>query len=301
MRDMLTVSTEELTSRSWSVEEAQAYCTRLATEHYENFPVGSAFIPRELRPHVHAIYAFARTADDYADESDVVEGLRLPLLENWEAQLLQSVWRNPQHPVFIALKETMARFELPVDLFRDLITAFKLDVVRKRYATFQDVLFYCRHSANPIGRLVLLLFGVRDPDHYKLSDSICTALQLANFWQDVRVDLEKDRIYIPLKDMERFGYSEVDLVAHRYNDSFRELIRFQVDRTRSLFEEGRPLCSVVDRSLRFELNLVWRGGMHILELLEARGFNMFAHRPVLTSTTWAWLGAKAFWSSRFSP
>jgi squalene synthase HpnC len=291
---------EDLTSRSWTVEQAFAFCDSLTAGHYENFPVGSLLVPRELRPHVHAIYAFARIADDYADEPQYHDSMRLALLENWESQLLQSLWRRPQHPVFIALKETIERFGLPPDLFRDLLTAFKLDVVKKRQPTFSDVLAYCRCSANPVGRLVLLLFQYRDPELHELSDAVCTALQLANFWQDIPIDLAKGRIYLPLEDLERFGYSEEDLNARVYNDAFIRLMRFQTERTRSLFSKGRPLARRVGKDLRFELSLVWEGGNHILRLLEKNRFDVFSRRPVVTKAGWVQLGARAFWASRFS-
>jgi squalene synthase HpnC len=292
--------TEDITAYAWSVEQAYAYCEALTSRHYENFPVGSRLIPKTLRSHVHAIYAFARVADDYADEPQYPESTRMALLENWESQLLQCVWRKPLHPVFIALKETIERFDLPPDLLRDLLTAFKLDVVQKRYATFSDLLFYCRHSANPVGRLVLLLFGYRDPDLHALSDHICTALQLTNFWQDLLIDRAKGRIYIPQEDLGRFGYSEADLMGEVYNEAFRSLMRHQVERTRDLFRSGQPLCRKVGKDLRFELSLICQGGLSILKMIERNRFNMFAHRPVLDARAWAWLAAKTFFTSRVS-
>jgi len=265
---------------SWTLEEAFAYCERLASSHYENFPVGSRFIPNRLRPYVHSVYAFARIADDFADEPEVVDTLRLPFLENWENQLLQCVWRKPQHPVFIALKETIERFDLPVTLFQDLLTAFKMDVTIKRHGRFEDLLTYCRYSAIPVGRLVLFLFGYRDPELHALSDSICTALQLTNFWQDVAVD-EKDRVYLPLEDMAKFGYREEDLKAHRCNEAFRNLMRHEIAQTRELFHQGRPLCDRVGRDLRFELHLIWNGGMAILDRIERVDYNVFTRRPTI--------------------
>jgi len=270
----------QLDERSWTLEEAFDYCERLASSHYENFPVGSRFIPKRLRPYVHSIYAFARIADDFADEPDYVDNLRLAFLENWENQLLQCVWRKPQHPVFVALKETIERFDLPVALFQDLLMAFKMDVTTKRRQRFEDLLTYCRYSANPVGRLVLLLFGYRDPELHALSDAICTALQLANFWQDVAID-EKDRVYLPLDDMAKFGYSEEDLKAHRCNEAFRNLMRHEIARTRELFHQGHPLCDRVGRDLRFELHLIWNGGMTILDRIEGAGYDVFARRPTI--------------------
>jgi len=270
----------QLEERSWTLDEAFEYCERLAATHYENFPVGSRFIPKKLRPYVHSIYAFARIADDFADEPDTLDNLRLAFLENWENQLLQCVWRTPQHPVFIALKETIHKFDLPVTLFQDLLMAFKMDVTTKRRERFEDLLTYCRNSANPVGRLVLLLFGYRDPELHALSDSICSALQLANFWQDVAMD-EKDRVYLPLDDMAKFGYREEDLKEHRCNEAFRNLMRHEIARTRELFHRGRPLCDKVGRELRFELHLIWNGGMTILDRIESMDYNVFIHRPIL--------------------
>jgi squalene synthase HpnC len=270
----------QLDERSWTLEEAFDYCDRLASSHYENFPVGSRFIPKKLRPYVHSVYAFARIADDFADEPHYVDNLRLAFLENWENQLLQCLWRKPQHPVFVALKETIERFDLPVALFQDLLMAFKMDVTTKRRQRFEDLLTYCRYSANPVGQLVLLLFGYRDPELPTLSDAICTALQLANFWQDVAVD-EKDRIYLPLDDMAEFGYREEDLKAHRCNEAFRNLMRHEIARTRELFHRGRPLCDRVGRDLQFELHLVWNGGMTILDRIERADYNVFTCRPTI--------------------
>ena len=290
---------QDLASRPWTLEEAFGYCAGIAQKHYENFPVGSFLIPKEIRRHIHAIYAFARTADDFADEPETPDNLRMAFLENWESQLMQSVWRSPQHPIFIALKETIRQKDLPLDLFRDLLTAFKLDVIQNRHASFDDVLNYCRHSANPIGRLVLFLFGYRDPALHLLSDSICTGLQLTNFWQDLMVDLEKGRIYIPTEDFKRFDYSEEDLRNRTYNDAFQNLMAFQINRTRVLFREGHALCRQVGRNLRFELNLVWKGGNFILDSLESQQYDIFSKRPVLNKSSWIWLGAKTFLLSRF--
>lgn len=282
----MTRSSQEaqVEERSWTLEEAFEYCGRLAATHYENFPVGSRFIPKKLRPYVHSIYAFARIADDFADEPDTLDNLRMAFLENWEGQLLQCIWRTPQHPVFIALKETIQKFDLPVTLFQDLLMAFKMDVTTKRHGRFEDLLAYCRYSANPVGRLVLLLFGYRDPEFHTLSDSICTALQLANFWQDVAVDYQKDRIYLPRKDMSKFGYREEDLKDGRHNEAFRNLMRHEIVRTRDLFHHGRPLCDKVGRDLRFELHLIWNGGMTILDRIESADYNVFIHRPTLRLT-----------------
>jgi len=267
--------------RAWTLAESFDYCDRLAAGHYENFPVGSRFIPKRLRPYVHSIYAFARIADDFADEPETLDNLRLAFLENWENQLLQSMWRTPQHPVFVALKDTIRKFDLPVTLFQDLLMAFKMDVATTRHERFEDLLAYCRYSADPIGRLILLLFGYRDPGLHTLSDSICTALQLANFWQDVAVDFQKGRIYLPREDMTRFGVRAEDLKDRRCTESFRNLMRHEIARTRNLFLRGRPLCDRVGRDLRFELTLIWNGGMTILNHIESAEYDVFARRPTL--------------------
>lgn len=267
-----------LQKRRWNLAEGFRYCERLAKQHYENFPVGSALIPKKLRPYVWSIYAFARRADDFADE-EFNEHERIPALEAWQGLLETSLHQSVNHPVFLALKETIRLFQIPESLLVDLITAFKMDVRVKRRATFHDVLYYCRHSANPVGRLVLHLFGYRDEERMQLSDKICTALQLANFWQDVAVDLKKDRIYIPLEDMERFDYSEAQLFQHQYNANFRELLRFQVERTEDMFREGALLPSRTRGRLGLELKCVILGGMGILKKVRKLGFNTLKTRP----------------------
>lgn len=270
-----------------SVSEAFAYCERMARTHYENFPVGSLLVPRRLRPHVYSIYAFARTADDFADEGyDTPLGLseRLQALADWQRQLEDCDAGRAAHPVFIALAETVSELQLPVQLFRDLLSAFTQDVTKRRYADFDEVLDYCRRSANPVGRLILLLFGYRDQRLHELSDRICTALQLANFWQDVAVDLQKDRVYLPQDEMARFGYSEAQLQAREFNARFAALMKYQVERTRALFMAGRPLPELVRGRLRYELRLTWHGGMRILEQIEGQGYDTLSRRPKITKT-----------------
>ena len=300
MPSTITATQEQIESRPWTLEEAFAYCGQMAMKHYENFPVGSRLIPKKLRPYVHSIYAFARIADDFADEPHYLDSLRLALLENWESQLLQCMWRRPLHPVFIALQETIHRYDLPVGLLQDLMTAFRMDVTTKRHDRFEDLLDYCRYSANPIGRLVLLLFGYRDPELHLLSDKICTALQLTNFWQDVRID-QRDRIYLPREDMKQFGYTEADLCANRCNDAFRNLMRHEISRTRELFDQGSSLILRVGRELRFELNLTWNGGMTILDRIEEIHYDVFNQRPKLSAFNKYRLLAQAAFRSVFPP
>ena len=271
----------------WSLDHAYEYCERLARSHYENFPVGSALIPKKLRKHFYSIYAFARIADDFADEGygeEYTERERLDLLEQWRAMLMASAAGRATHPVFVALAETQARFNLPVELFDDLLSAFKQDVTQRRYESYEQLLDYCRRSANPIGRLILLLFGYRDEKRHKWSDDICTALQLANHWQDVAVDLDKDRVYLPAEDLSRFDLDVDDLKCRKNDERFRHLMKFEVDRTCEMFARGKPLCTSVSGRLGLELRAVWLGGMRILELIEQNDYDIFTHRPVINLT-----------------
>lgn len=275
-----------------SAAYANEYCRRLTREHYENFPVASAFIPKRLRQHVSNIYAFARIADDFADEPSF-EGRRMEYLDEWEEELKLAVKGMSIHPVFVALENTIRQFFLPEQLFLDLIKAFKMDVIKNRYKNFDEVLYYCRHSADPVGRLVLLLFGYNNDEWFSWSDYICTALQLANFWQDVSVDLKKNRMYIPQEEMVRFGVTEYDLEDGRPTDGLKSLMAFQVERTEELFLRGRPLCRrVPNLRLSFELRLTWLGGMTILEKIKKAGYNIFK-RPVITKRDWARLFLRA--------
>ena len=283
---------EVLQKKPWSLPDSFRYCERLAMSHYENFPVGSVLIPKKLRPYVWAIYAFARRADDIADE-DFPELDRIPALEAWQRLLERSLQTRVNHPVFLALSETIRKFDIPKQLLFDLITAFKMDVEIKRHPTCEDVLFYCKHSANPVGRLILHLFSYRDETLMQLSDKICTALQLANFWQDVSVDIKKNRIYMPLEELERFGYSETQLFALEYNKNFKELMRFQVERTEEMFREGSPLVHHTGGRLGLELKCVVLGGMGILQKIRALDYNTLAKRPHFKSKDKILILAKA--------
>lgn len=269
-----------------SIDDAFAYCERMARSHYENFPVGSLLIPVDKRKYVYSIYAFARTADDFADEGYDEDGLdeagRLAALADWERKLEASYRGEASHPVFIALAETARELQLPVRLFRDLLSAFKQDVTKRRYANFDELLDYCGRSANPIGSLILLLFGYREERFHKLSDSICTGLQLVNFWQDVAVDIRKDRIYLPLNEMAEFGVSVDDLRDGRSSERTAALFKLQVERTKKYFEDGRPLPGMVNGRLAFELRLTWLGGMRILRRIEEQDYNTLKTRPVIT-------------------
>jgi squalene synthase HpnC len=262
--------------------EAYRHCLEIARRHYENFPVASLFIPRDLRPHVAAIYAFARAADDMADEGSDRSAIRLERLDIWEAHLDRCFRGEPDHPVFVALSDTIRRFGIPRQPFADLLTAFRMDVTRTRYARFEELMEYCRHSANPIGHLVLYVFSEMEDSHARFSDQICTALQLTNFWQDMSLDWTKGRLYLPLEDLERFGYTEDDLREAVVDDRFRRLMEFEVCRTREIFARGKDLLHVVSGPLRFELLLTYRGGMAILDAIEKQGYAVLNRRPVLS-------------------
>jgi phytoene synthase len=259
--------------------DAYAQCERLAREHYENFPVASRLIPPAMRPHIAAIYAFARTADDFADEPGLEADERLRRLDDWQRRLESPA--SPSDPVFLALAHTIEVHRLPVTLFTDLLSAFRQDVTTKRYATWSDVLDYCRRSANPVGRLVLRVAGHHDPRLDEASDALCTALQLANFWQDLERDWLIGRIYVPLEDRTRAGAAESDLAARRVTAEWRSVMTLMVQRTRELFAAGRSVCDGVEGRLRWELRLTWLGGSRILDKLVRADFDVFRQRPTL--------------------
>jgi hydroxysqualene synthase len=264
-------------SSALALEEAFAHCATIARAHYENFPVG-LLVPKQKRPYVHALYAFMRAADDFADEP-AYEGQRRERLDEWALRLDAACDGRAEGPIFVALAETVQRLAIPKALLTDLLSAFRQDTVKQRYETWEEVLDYCRRSANPVGRLVLLVFGYRDEELARLSDCICTALQLANHWQDVAIDLAKDRIYVPRERLEAHGLGEQDLRAGRVDERFCGLMRDLVTRARALFVEGAPLCDRVGRDLRFELRLTWLGGTRILDRVEAAGYDVFRRRP----------------------
>lgn len=272
---------------NYTLEEAYAYCQQMAETHYENFPVGSLLVPKSRRKHVYSIYAFARTADDFADEDYETTGLneaeRLAALNDWQQKLEDCFAGKAEHPVFIALAATVKELNLPIKLLSDLLSAFRQDVVKRRYADFDEVLDYCTRSANPVGRLILLLFNYRDERLHQLSDHICTALQLANFWQDVSVDIRKDRIYLPQDEMAQFGVTIDELRANRFSDRYAALLKFQVERTWDIFRRGRPLPEAVSGRLKFELRLTWFGGTRILERIEELAYDTLNRRPTVST------------------
>jgi squalene synthase HpnC len=264
-----------------SLEEAQAYCERIARSHYENFSVASWFLPQRLRQHFFNVYTYCRISDDLGDEVGDTS-TSLALLDEWEAELEACYHGNPRHPAFVALRETVRKFDIPRHEFSDLVRAFRQDQSVTRFETFQQVLNYCRYSANPVGHLVLYLCGYRDPERQQLSDFTCTALQLANFWQDITIDYAKGRIYLPLEDLRRFGVSEEDIASNRNTPHFCNMMKFEVERARDWFNQGLPLVGKVDRELAIDLDLFSRGGQEILNAIERQGFAVLGRRPSIS-------------------
>jgi squalene synthase HpnC len=274
--------------------EAQEYCRRLARTHYENFSVATWFLPERLRQDFFNVYAYCRISDDLGDEvGDAQASLRL--LDQWEAELDACYVGSPRHPVFVALAETVRRCEIPKQTFVDLLTAFRQDQRVSRYATFADVLGYCRYSANPVGHLVLYVCGYRDVERQVLSDFTCTALQLANFWQDVSPDYANGRIYLPIEDLRRFGVTEDDIAAQRNTSAFCDMMRFEVERARDWFRQGLPLIEKVDRELALDIELFSRGGQEILNAIEAQGYNVLGRHPAISKARKLTLVARAAW------
>jgi squalene synthase HpnC len=264
-----------------TLEEARAYCHRLATTHYENFHVASWFLPARLRPHFHSIYAYCRIADDLGDEVGNREQ-SLALLDLWGGELDACYRGEATHPVFVALAETIRICDIPQKPFADLLLAFRQDQTVARYESMEEVHQYCTYSANPVGRLVLYACGYRDPQMFRLSDHTCTALQLANFWQDLSSDYDRGRIYLPLADMRRYHVDEAAIAQRTPTPAFRELLRYEVDYARELFHRGLPLISMVDRELALDLDLFSRGGLEILRAIERRQYDVLTARPVIS-------------------
>jgi squalene synthase HpnC len=312
--------------RAPSLEEAQQYCSRLAHSHYENFSVVTWFLPKHLHQHFYNVYAYCRISDDLGDEVGNAQQ-SLALMDAWEAELnatyvslapqglrpevmigtsgttegvpVQSPDAParspvaPRHPVFVALRETIREFDIPREPFANLVTAFRQDQTVTRYPAFNDVLGYCKNSANPVGHLVLYLCGYRDVERQQLSDYTCTALQLANFWQDVAVDYGKGRIYLPLESLARFGVSENDIAERRATPQFLEMMTFEVARARDWFHRGLPLVRKVDKHLAIDLELFTRGGLEILNAIEQQGFDVLKRRPAISKPRKLWLVARA--------
>jgi squalene synthase HpnC len=264
-----------------TLSQAHEYCARLARSHYENFSVASWFLPRRLRQHFFNVYAYCRISDDLGDEvGDPAASLEL--LDQWQHELEACYKGTPKHPVFVALAETVRQFDIPQHEFSDLLTAFRQDQTITRFAAFDDVLAYCRYSANPVGHLVLYLCRYRDRERQQLSDFTCSALQLANFWQDVSVDYSKGRIYLPLEDLRRFDVSEDDIARNRNTPAFCAMMKFEVDRAHDWFRQGLPLIAQVDRELAVDLDLFSRGGREILHAISRQGFAVLGDRPAIS-------------------
>jgi len=272
-----------------SLDEAYAFCGRVARGHYENFTIASWLMPRAMRPHMHAIYAYARYADDFADEER-----SLARLDEWEYELDLAYAGRPRHPVFIALADTIRRFDIPREPFANLLRAFRSDVTFQGFETIDDLMGYARDSANPVGHLVLYLFGYRDPHRQGLSDRICSGLQLANFWQDVAIDLDKGRIYFPRADLRRFNLEEAALARREATPEFIGLMRHEIAFARRLLCEGAALHSSVDRRLARDILMFAGGGLAILRAIEAVGYDVFRLRPHLTKRDYLKLGWHAW-------
>jgi len=303
-------TTNELLARGWAalpagyripevaptLDEARAWCRQLAESHYENFHVATWFLPKPLRPHFHSIYAYCRISDDLGDEVGD-PSVALALLDLWGRELDACYEGRARHPVFVALAETIRACNIPKEPFADLLVAFRQDQTVTRYATMDEVLGYCRYSANPVGRLVLYACGEVSPEtkeeNFRLSDATCSALQLANFWQDVRVDFAKDRVYLPQEDMRRFGVDDETIARGAATPEFRALLRHEVNYSRALFERGLPLIERVNRDLALDLDLFSRGGLEILRAIERRDYDVLSARPSISRRTKLTLALRA--------
>jgi hydroxysqualene synthase len=260
------------------IEEAFKFCENIARNHYENFPVG-LFVPVKIRKYVYCIYAFARTADDIADNENNSTESRINDIDSFKKKLEACYGGTSDEPIFIALAETVKHFNIPIKPFSDLLFAFRMDITKDRHQTFGDLLYYSAHSANPIGRLILALSGTHDEKICSYSDRICTALQLTNFWQDITLDLAKNRIYIPLDEMLHFNYSEESLLKNEYNENFRNVMKNLISKTEKLFDEGKNLIPHLNGRLKFEIILTYLGGKLILKKIIKSDYNIYNHRP----------------------
>jgi len=271
-----------------ALAQAYEYCARVARSHYENFTIASWLMPRRMRAHMHAIYAYARMADDFADEQGSIARL-----DEWERELDLAYAGTPRHPVMVAIADTARRYDIPREPFADLLRAFRSDVDFKGFDTIDDLLEYARYSANPVGRLVLYLFGYRDKQRQELADSVCSGLQLANFWQDIAIDLAKGRIYIPRDDMERFGVTSQALRDGHVSPEFAALMKYEVARAREMLMRGQALSRMVDRRLARDVLMFAGGGLAILREIDRVGYDVFRCRPKLTRWRYLILGWRA--------
>ncbi len=293
------VHSAEALDQTYTQASAEEYTRWLATHHYENFHVVSFLLPKRLHQDFYNVYAFCRWADDLGDEiGDRAESLRL--LAWWREELEAMYAGRVHHPVFVALEGTAQKYELPIQLFSDLISAFEQDQRVTRYQNWDELFGYCRRSANPVGRLVLRLCGYADEERDRLSDATCTALQLANFWQDVTVDFEKDRVYLPLDLLAKHGYTVEELAARRFNTAFQAVMRDAVEVARKLFLDGLPLVKMVNRRLAVDLELFSRGGMRVLRKIEQQNYNVLAARPAISKVDRLGLVAHALVRAAFT-
>lgn len=276
-----------------SLAQARAYCSWVARTHYENFSVVSWYLPRRLRPAIEAIYAYCRWADDLTDETR--HGTETLQLLQWWREQLHCCYAGGEcrHPVFVALRPVLQRFAIPRRPFEDLLSAFEQDQRQNRYTTYAQLLDYCCRSANPVGHIVLYLFDCYEPRRAALADEICTGLQLANFWQDVARDKDRGRIYLPIEDCHRFGYTEEDFAARRCNQAFRELLRFQVERTYGFFDRGEHLLPLLPPAAQAPVELFLLGGRAVLQAIANQGYDVWQQRPIVTSAMKRKLLAKA--------
>lgn len=264
---------------SHTPEDSFSLCEDLAKSHYENFSVVTWALPRDRRKHFYSIYAFCRSVDDLGDEH---KGDRISALDHWAEDLERCYTGTPNSPYLLALQETIRVFDIPRDPFLKIIEANRMDQRVTRYATYKDVEFYCQHSANPVGHLVLYVSGYRDDERQSLSDFTCTALQLTNFWQDVVRDFNIGRVYIPQEDMRQFGYTEEQLACRTVTDSFRKLMAFEVERTRSIFDNGMPLIDTLEGNLKLDIALFTKGGLAVLDAIQNQHYDVLSNRPFLS-------------------
>jgi squalene synthase HpnC len=275
-----------------ALDDCYAYCEQLTRSHHENFPVASRFLPSRLHKHVLAIYAFVRAADDFADEPEF-EGRREAKLDEWDDLLQRAFHGDAEQPIFVALADTAQKFDLPVTPLADLLAAFHMDLSVRRYATWNDLQHYLRLTAAPIGQLLLYVFGVRDLEQHKFAEELSHALALTNFWQDIAVDVGRDRVYLPQEDLRHFGVDEDDLLGGRESPRLAALVRFECQRTRAVFERARPLVDLVDDQIGVEVSMMWHGGHRALAKVEARADQVFGGRARLSTLDKAWVLAQA--------
>jgi len=298
LNDLERFGPQAASAQPLTPRKSRRYCRRLARHHYENFTVVSRFLPGGLRQHFANVYAYCRWADDLADETDDPRR-SLALLDWWEKQLRDCYRGRVTHPVFIALAETIHKFHIPVEPFIDLLVAFRQDQRVMRYETIDQLLEYCRYSANPVGRLVLYLGECHTPDRVRLSDSICTGLQLANFWQDVARDWDHGRIYLPQTACRRFGYDESNFARREYNDAFRQLLAMHVDQAEGWLHAGEPLASKMPPGFRLPVALFAAGGLATLEAVRRQHYDVWARRPTISRFEKLRLLAGCWWKLRF--